>query len=371
MKTIEIPNFKLFSKNQYREIVSKDLLDDDFAPDKRELIRYSILMILYIFSIFAVVSTENILLKIIISLTMCVLLAALSFFLHDLMHGSILKSKPLMYAFGLSVGVFNLFPPLFWQRLHNFHHARTGKLDDPDRNWVLEEKPIKPHEITIYKLRMSNECYNKLFSFIFIAFGFITYFISNIFYGVYATNLSEQSSIKYRGIQNLFSSSDRVFITLELTAMLCVQLFLFTVIGNYSILNYVFISLIPILGAHFILMLYIHTNHIFSPLTGDIDDPLINSVSIKNSEFIDKLFFNFSHHVEHHLYPNMNSGRYPKVRESIQKNFPDRYQLMTMSDAVSYLFNTPRIYANAYSLVGIHSDEKYFCVIPEKLKTSL
>jgi len=365
------PNVKLLSKKDYREEIAIGLTDDDHKSDKSELLKYFVLMPIYLFGIYSLSISENLLLKVVLSFSLGIVLAAITFFLHDLMHGSIVKSKPLMYSIGISTGVFNLFPPLFWQRLHNFHHARTGKLDDPDRNWTLDEMPVKPHEIVIYKLRMSNECYNKVSSFIFIAFGFIAYFISNIFYGVYATNLSEQSSIKYRGIRNLFTTKDRVFITLELLTIFSAQLYLFAVISKFSLVNYLFVSIIPILMCHFILMLYIHTNHIFSPLTGEVDDPLVNSISIKNSKFVDFIFSNFSHHVEHHLYPSMSSAKYPKVRKLIQEKYSNRFQLMTMKDAISYLFNTPRIYANAYSLVGIHTDEKHFCALPEELKAVL
>jgi fatty acid desaturase len=362
------PNVKLLSKKDYRDQLASSLSEDDHKSDKSELFRYFVLMSVYLFGIYTLSASENLLLKIILSLGLGIILAAISFFLHDLMHGSIVKSKTLMYFIGITAGVFNFFPPLFWQRLHNFHHARTGKLDDPDRNWTLDEMPVKPHEIIIYKLRMSNECYNKISSFIFIAVGFLAYFISNIFYGVYATNLSEQSSIKYRGLRNLFNTKDRMFVTLELLTIFSVQLYLFAVISNFSLITFLLVSTIPLLICHFILMLYIHTNHIFSPLTGEVDDPLINSVSIKNSKFVDFIFSNFSHHVEHHLYPSMCSAKYPKVRKLIQEKFSDRFQLMTMKDAISYLFNSPRIYANAYSLVGIHTDEKHHCVMPEELK---
>ena len=111
-------------------------------------------------------------------------------------------------------------------------------------------------------------------------------------------------------------------------------------------------------------MAYIHTNHFLSPLTGEIDDPLVNSLSLKNSWLVDKIFSNFSHHVEHHLFPAMGSYHYPKVRKLLLKLYPERYKLIPMVDAIKMLLQTPRIYGDYTHLVSLDGTKKTDCLMP-------
>ena len=143
------------------------------------------------------------------------------------------------------------------------------------------------------------------------------------------------------------------------------QGFLFTVVAGGNLLNYFLISLLPVLIAHFTTMLYIHTNHFLSPLTNEIDDPLVNSLSLKNSWLVDKIFSNFSHHVEHHLFPAMGSSHYPKVRKLLLDLYPNRFQLIPMIDAVKLLCTTPRIYNNNNQLVNYDDSKKFNCLLPK------
>ena len=111
-------------------------------------------------------------------------------------------------------------------------------------------------------------------------------------------------------------------------------------------------------------MSYIHTNHFLSPLTGEIDDPLVNSLSLQNSWLTDKVFLNFSHHVEHHLFPAMSSRHYPEVRKLLKKLYPNRFQLIPMIDAIKLLFHTPRIYGGYTYLVTSDGLKKSKCLMP-------
>ena len=89
---------------------------------------------------------------------------------------------------------------------------------------------------------------------------------------------------------------------------------------------------------------YIHTNHFACQMT-EINDPLINSISIKIPKFFDILHLNFSYHTEHHIFPSLNSDYYPMVRELLKIHFPERMgYLMTAQEAWHLLMTTPRLY---------------------------
>ena len=359
-----IKKLKLISKIEYRSVLREYLPEECFKPDTKHVLHYLFCMGIYLGSIYSIVNLHFLPLKILISVIMGITLTSLTFFLHDLFHGSIIKSKPLEYLTGLSIGIFNLFAPLFWQRVHNFHHARTGNVDDPDRSYILTENPGNFIEKFAYKMRLSEEAFHPFVSLLFMSTGFFVYFFSTMFYGFFAKKISIKEDLKYRRIQTLFKNKEKLIVLGELILIFSFQTFLFTVISGGNLITYFLISLLPVLISHFIAMSYIHTNHFLSPLTGEIDDPLLNSLSLKNSKIVDKIFSNFSHHVEHHLFPAMGSFHYPKVRRLLLKMYPERYQLIPMIDAIKLLLKTPRIYGDYTHLMTSDGKKKIKCLLP-------
>ena len=357
---------KLIPKIEYRTELRKYLPEECFKPDIRHVFHYLICMAVYFFGMYAIANLQiGLPIKIIAGTIMGISLGALTFFLHDIFHGSIVESKPAAYLLGLSVGLLNLFAPLFWQRVHNFHHARTGNVDDPDRSYILAERPTGFIEKIAYKFRISEEAYHPFISLVMISTGFFWYFFSTMFYGFLGKKASIKEDMKYRRIQELFKDKkDRLLVLFELILIFAFQAFLFAFVAKSNFLTYFLISLLPVGVAHFIAMSYIHTNHFLSPLTGEVDDPLVNSLSLKNSWIVDKIFSNFSHHVEHHIFPAMSSYHYPKVRKLLLKLYPERYQLIPMIDAIKLLFKTPRIYGDYASLITADGTKKANCLLP-------
>lgn len=358
-------SMKLISKQEYCAELRKYLHEECFKLDKRQLLHYFLCILLYIIGIWSVLNLHFFPIKLLLSILLGVILSSLTFLLHDLFHGSIVKSKPICHLIGLSIGIFNLFVPFFWQRLHSFHHATTGSVEDPDRSYILKELPKNVLEKFAYKTRISNEAFHPLLSLIVMSTGFFWYFLNTMFYGLIANKVAIRTENKYEKIQELFKKkSDKLVVFLQLSFIFCFQLFLFFIVSNSNLLTYVLISIIPILISHFVAMSYIHTNHFLSPLTGEIDDPLINSLSLKNSKLVDWLFSNFSHHVEHHLFPSVSSLHYPKVRKLLLKLYPERFQLLPMIDVIKLLFKTPRIYDGYFSLVTSDRKQKVNCLMP-------
>lgn len=356
----------LISNNEYRSVLKKYLPDECFKPDLKDVYRYLICMVIYLIGFYVILNFHYLPLLVFTSVLMGITLASLTFFLHDLFHSSIIKSKPIAYLVGLSIGIFNLFAPLFWQRVHNFHHARTGNVDDPDRSYILAERPTGLFEKVAYKFRISEESYHPFISLVMISTGFFWYFFSTMFYGFLGKKISIKEDLKYQRIQELFKNKkDRLFVLCELILIFAFQLFLFLFVAKSNFLTYFLISTLPVLISHFTTMLYIHTNHFLSPLTGKIDDPLVNSLSLKNSWLVDKIFSNFSHHVEHHLFPAMSSSHYPKVRKVLLKLYPDRFQLIPMIDAIKLLFKTPRIYGDYVHLTTSDGTKTVKCLLPK------
>ncbi len=357
---------KLIPKNEYRSVLRKYMSNKDFIPDTKELVRYFIFMSVYFLGMYSLISLPIFLpVKILVSIAMGISLASLTFFMHDLMHGAITKSKKVTYLIGLSIGLLNFFAPLVWQRTHNLHHARTGNIDDPDRIYIWAERPKNIFETFVYKSRLSRDSYNIFLSLIGLSLGFLSYF-STVFYALLQRKTNFKKTNQYQGIHKLFKTREMFIAFGELLLIFSFQGFLFTVIAQGNFLNYFFVSLLPVLITHFTTMLYIHTNHFLSPLTGDVDDPLINSLSLKNSWLVDKVFSNFSHHVEHHLFPAMSSAHYPKVRKLLLDLYPNRFQLIPMLEAIKLLCKTPRIYSEDNThLVTCDNSKQFNCLLPQ------
>lgn len=358
----ELKNITIIPAKEYTSNLRQYLPQECLKPVPKQMFRYFVTMGIYLTVLYGLTSASLIPVKLLISIVMGITLASLTFFLHDLMHGSILKSNKLSYIVGLTIGIFNLFPPLFWKRVHNLHHSRTGNSDDPDRSYIFIDRPKNIIEKLVYKTRISSEAFHPLISILFTSTGFIWYFLHNITNALFPRY--KHKDYKYNMTQGLLKKDGKPIVVFELITIFSFQVFLFSFILQGSILNYFLASILPILICHFGAMLYIHTNHFLSPLTGEIDDPLINSLSLRNLWIIDKIFYNFSHHVEHHLFPAMSSVHFPKVRELLLEHYPQRYQLMPMKEAVKLLFNTPRIHGGYTYLISSDGSKRFNCLLP-------
>ena len=93
----------------------------------------------------------------------------------------------------------------------------------------------------------------------------------------------------------------------------------------------------------------------------DVNDPLVNSVSLKMPKIFDLLHFNFSYHTEHHLFPSINSDYYPHVQALLQTHYPESYNLIPGAKAWRLLMKTPRHYRDEVTLTDKFDRESVTC----------
>ncbi|WP_238883966.1 acyl-CoA desaturase [Clostridium sp. YIM B02551] len=288
---------------------------------------YSIVIITGILII--ALTKMNLISNFIISIVLGFSFAAMGFLGHEILHGSVVKTswlKNLLGAvafFPLSVG------PKLWVKWHNMnHHAYTQNEEkDPDA-WMSLEKYLKrPFIVLIYKIPLQ---LRSLVSFISLSITFTIH--STRMFVEYILDIKEKGKLT---LWAQFIVPWTVWIGL-----------LFYV----GITKWTFIYLMPVLIGNFIVMAYISTNHRLNPLV-EINDPLINSLSVRVPKWIDILHFNFSYHTEHHLFPRMNPKYYPLIKQHIVKYWPERYNEMSLSSALISLWKTPRIYYKEVNLI--------------------
>jgi fatty acid desaturase len=104
--------------------------------------------------------------------------------------------------------------------------------------------------------------------------------------------------------------------------------------------DYLWIGPVAILVSSAVTMTYIFTNHFLDPIL-QVSDPLLGSTSVDVPEWMDKLHGNFSHHVEHHLFPAMSPHHFPQVRRVLEEAYPERYRRLPLIEAWRLLAQRP------------------------------
>lgn len=263
--------------------------------------------------------------------------AGLAFLSHEVLHGTVVKTAWMRDLAG-AIG----FLPFWigsklWRKWHNMeHHAHTQhEHDDPDCGMTMEYVLQTPFIRWAYKLHPDFR-------------SFFTFAAMPFFFQVHAN----KQLARYIGD---FKPSERRIVWLQLLLPVMLWTALLFVMGPYK---WLFAYLIPLLIANFIMVAYILTNHDLNPIT-DVNDPLANSLSLVMPKWIDLIHFNFSHHVEHHLYPGMNPKYAPLVRAKLREMFPEQYFEMSGWQAMVALWKLPRVYKDKVEKVDIYYGEAY------------
>ena len=267
-----------------------------------------------------------------------------AFVAHEALHGAVVRQRDLRRLIGwLGFLPFGISPKL-WVAWHNkLHHGHTGAVDvDPDAYATLEAYQRRPALRIIRPLTPGHGNWG----------GWLTLIIGLI---GQTTKMLIQSP-RLLG----FTRADQWTAIGETLGAIAVWVALGVVLGP---LTFVFAVLIPVLVGNSILTGYILTNHTLSPLT-DVNDPLLNSLSVTTSRVVEVLHLGFGFHVEHHIFPSMSPRHARRVRELLQERWPERYQSMPVLDALRRIFATARVYKDAWTLVDPPSGREFSTLAP-------
>ncbi|OCQ91143.1 fatty acid desaturase [Oscillatoriales cyanobacterium USR001] len=267
----------------------------------------------------------------------------LLFSTHDFMHGSVIKKSRWSYLISFLGLSMLLMPPTQWKTLHNLvHHNNTNSLDDPDRNYLYEQP----------------ETWGKWIQNLFapsveihpfwLVVGFTGSWTVHNFRNLTSVLFFNNKSVDYVPSAFTVSDKDRLIIAFECLGILGIHLSILAYLG-FNPLKVTLGYLLPIAIGHAGSMFYIYTNHLICQMTS-VNDPLINSLSIRVPKIFDVLHFNFSYHTEHHIFPSLNSDYYPLVQELIQIHYPNRMNLVDAGEAWQLLMKTPRHYKDEVTL---------------------
>jgi fatty acid desaturase len=256
---------------------------------------------------------------------------------HDLMHGSVQKKSRLTYPIAFLGLSMLLMPPTQWKSLHNLvHHNTTNSLADPDRNYLFQQPDTWGK--WIQNLFVPSVEVNPLWLIVGMAGSWLVHNFRN----VSSVLLFNDKSVDYVPAAFTVSAKDRLTIALECVGILGIHLGILFYL-DFNPIKVILAYILPIALGHAGAMFYIYTNHMGCRMTS-INDPLINSASLRVPKIFDLLHLNFSYHTEHHIFPSINSDYYPMVQELLNVHYPERMNLIDAGEAWRLLMETPRHY---------------------------
>ncbi len=265
--------------------------------------------------------------------------AAMAFLAHETLHGSTVRSRRLQDLLGF-VGLGPvLVSPTLWRVWHNqVHHTKTNKGNsDPDGFGTLRRYQRMRSTQFVARLAPGSRHWSS-----YLFFGYWFTFHGQMVLWLQSKHMRGFADLnRRRAIAETFAAFG-IWVAIAIAA---------------GPVTSVFAVVIPIIATNATIMSYIATNHFLRPLT-ETNDPIENSMSVMVPTVVDRLHCNFSHHVEHHLFPKMSPKHAPRVREWLVANAGDEYLAPPHWRAIRELYRTPRVYKNATTLCDPHHPER-------------
>jgi fatty acid desaturase len=270
--------------------------------------------------------------------------AGLTFVAHEMLHGGIVRARPLRYVAGWICFVPFTLSPRLWLAWHDrVHHANANTANDPDVYPTLAEyRDSRLIRLVTDAFSLGGRRWRGGLS---LLLGF--------------TVQSAHQLVSARSQGFLTTRGWRLAIA-ETAAGVLVWALVASLVG---FVPFLFVYVVPLLAANAIVMAFILTNHNLSPRV-EIDDPLVSGLSVTAPRWIEWLTLQFGYHVEHHLFPAMSTRHARTVRTLLRKHWPGRYQSMPLGRALQELHRTARVYKDALTLIDPRTGREFATLVP-------
>jgi fatty acid desaturase len=265
--------------------------------------------------------------------------ASMAFVSHELLHGGILRNKRVQYAIGWLGFMPFVLSPRLWIAWHNgIHHASANMPDDPDSYPTIEQYHANGGaRFAVDKFSLGGRRWRGVLS---LLFGF-----------------TGQSSVQ------LFTARSQQYMTPRQHNRAIAETLLgvatwATVGVLVGFVPFLFVFVLPLMVANTCVMAFILTNHSLNRRV-DLNDPLASGLSVTNPRIVEFLTLGFGFHVEHHLFPAMSTRHAPTIRTLLRKHWPERYQSMSLREALLRLHRGGRVYTTATELYDPQTGEAH------------
>jgi len=271
--------------------------------------------------------------------------AGMTFLAHETLHAAVVRNYRLRYAVGWVLLLPFVLSPRLWIAWHNrVHHANANRAGaDPDANPTLAEYRASR------RVRFVTDHFALGRRSLTGALGLL------IGFSVQSAHML--MSAHRRGF---LSRREQWLAVAETSVGVAVWTAVAFAVGPTKL---IFAFVVPFLVANATVMAFIMTNHSLSPLT-EVNDPLVNSLTVTAPRFLEWVTLRFGYHVEHHLFPSMSSRHAHRVRAAIQQRWPERYQSMSLLQALLALHRTGRVYADDTTLTDPRTGRTWPTLLP-------
>jgi fatty acid desaturase len=286
---------------------------------------------------------------ILLSLVIGASFAGLTFVGHETLHGALVRNKALRRIVGwLSFMPFAISPRL-WEAWHNrVHHGNTNRPGvDPDTYPTLHEYRESR------AVRRVTDWFSPGRS-----------RLAGVFSLLVGFSIQSSHVLLTAGKSGVLSRAEQRLALLETLAAWAIWLALAVLIGPVPFL---LAFGIPLVVANSIIMGLILTNHSLSPHT-DVNDPLVNSLSVTGPRILEWLTLGFGYHVEHHLFPAMSARHARSLGSLLRQRWPERYQSLPYFEALLTLHRSPRVYRNNTTLLDPKTGKTFSTLGPRTLR---
>jgi len=327
-----LARLRLMGRAEYVRALRPHLPAEAFRAQPRKLLVITVHSAIFLAGVLAITQIQAWQWRLPLALIAGHSLACLAFLGHDLSHGSVVRSRRLVYALELWVWGLRLMPPTVWRRVHNqVHHAHSNTPLDCDRRALAPEASLWVRAIGKSITPYGNPVrWNPL-----LVVAFVGYTAGQVVTAFLPGRRWDEPGpyrVPYRWRQ-------RAWIAMELLVIAAMQAGLLA-LARFDLATYLWCAAAPLVVSSAITMAYIFTNHHSNVIT-ESEDTLLGSTSVVVPRWIDGLHSHFSYHTEHHLFPGMNSDHYPRVSRLLQEKFPDRYQRVSFGDVWRRLWRLP------------------------------
>jgi fatty acid desaturase len=334
--------------SSYAHELRPDLPADTFAPARSRLLWIPVhLTVIALGSAAIVAGAVPWFAALAIALVMGVSWSGLTFLAHETLHGAVARGRRARWAVGFLGFLPFVVSPRLWVNWHNrVHHGNTGKPEkDPDAYPSLA-RYRKSRLVRVITDHFSVGPGRPGGAFVLLI-------------GFFGQSLQMYLSAREMGM----TLRDRAVMLAEAGAMIAFWAGVALLFGAGAFL---FLWVIPAVVANAMVMSFIITNHHLSPQT-EINDPLVNSLSVTTPRLVDWITLGFGFHVEHHLFPSMSTRHAGRVRDAILARWPERYQSMPMGRALRLLFTSGRVYKTNEILWDPRTGREYPTLAPREL----
>lgn len=314
---------------EYTKALKARLPRHFFEPVPARLVYLPVFLALFGLCAWGIVATPYIVLKLLLSFGVGYSFIGLGFLAHEILHGTVTKNPIVRSVTGTIAFLPLMVGARLWRKWHNVeHHGHTQHPeDDPDAMGALESAIQKPFAKWMFR---QVPALRSLFLFFSFTFWFTLH-----------------AHMMFRRFLPDFQPAERPIVVFQAVLPVLVWLLVLFMAGP---LNFLFVFVIPWLLANFIAMSFIATNHLLNPIT-ETNDPLMNSLTVRNPRWLEWLTLGFGYHIEHHVFPALSPKYAHVVAQKIKDLWPERYNELPHWKALYYLWKTPRLYRDHRNLI--------------------